>query len=48
MKLQQSTPVGQWTEAQQLTALCESYAFKEQAPHAWCRENGLYEHQLHL
>ena len=48
IELPQSTPAGQWTAAQRLTALCESYALKEQALHTWCREKGLYEHQLHL
>lgn len=46
--LPQSIPAAQWTAAQRLTALCESYSLKEQALHAWCREKGLYEHQLQL
>jgi hypothetical protein len=46
--LPQSTPSGQWTAAQRLSALCESHALKDQALHAWCREKGLFEHQLRL
>lgn len=35
-----------WSAAQRLTALLESHALKDQALHAWCREKGLFEHQL--
>ena len=36
-----------WTPAQRLAALCESYTLKDQDLNAWCREKGLFEHQLH-
>jgi hypothetical protein len=39
-------PAGQWTPAQRLLALNESHALVGQALHAWCREKGLFEHQL--
>jgi len=35
-----------WTAAQRLSALNESHSLKDQALHAWCREHGLFEHQL--
>jgi len=35
-----------WGAAQRLQALLESHALQGQALHAWCRENGLFEHQL--
>jgi transposase-like protein len=35
-----------WGAAQRLQALNESHALSDQALHAWCREKGLYEHQL--
>jgi transposase-like protein len=35
-----------WSAAQRLTALNESHALQGQALHAWCREKGLFEHQL--
>jgi len=35
-----------WNAAQRLQALHESHALQGQALHAWCRENGLFEHQL--
>ena len=36
----------QWSPAQQLLALQESHALSGGALHAWCREKGLFEHQL--
>jgi hypothetical protein len=39
-------PAGQWTPAQRLLALNESHALEGPALHAWCREKGLFEHQL--
>ena len=48
LALPQSTPAAQWTHAQRLTALCESYTLKDESLHAWCREKGLFEHQLRL
>lgn len=35
-----------WTAQQRLGALLESHQLKDQALHAWCREKGLFEHQL--
>jgi transposase-like protein len=35
-----------WSAAQRLQALHESHALQGQALHAWCREKGLFEHQL--
>ena len=40
------TPAAQWTPAQRLAALLESHALVGPALHAWCREKGLFEHQL--
>ena len=39
-------PAAHWTPAQRLLALNESYALVGPALHAWCREKGLFEHQL--
>ncbi len=43
-------PVGgsaqSWSPAQRLQALNESHAFTGEALAAWCREHGLFEHQL--
>jgi hypothetical protein len=39
-------PAGQWTPGQRLLALNESHALVGPALHAWCREKGLFEHQL--
>ena len=36
----------QWTAVQRLLALHESHALSGPALHAWCREKGLFEHQL--
>jgi transposase-like protein len=41
-----NTPTTTWSAAQRLTALLESHALKDQTLHAWCREKGLFEHQL--
>ncbi|MDD4887213.1 MAG: transposase [Thiomonas sp.] len=41
-----SGPAANWTAAQRLSALTESHGLKDQALHAWCRERGLFEHQL--
>jgi transposase-like protein len=35
-----------WSAAQRLQALHESHALQGQELHAWCREKGLFEHQL--
>jgi hypothetical protein len=39
-------PASQWSPAQRLLALQESHALSGAALHAWCREKGLFEHQL--
>ena len=39
-------PTRQWTPVQRLLALNESHALQGPALHAWCREKGLFEHQL--
>ena len=35
-----------WSPAQRLLALNESHSLQGAALHAWCREKGLFEHQL--
>ena len=35
-----------WTADQRMQALLESYALSGTTLHAWCREKGLFEHQL--
>ncbi len=35
-----------WTAAQRLLALQQTHSLSPQALHAWCREKGLFEHQL--
>ena len=39
-------PAGQWSPDQRLLALIQSHALHGPALHAWCREKGLFEHQL--
>ena len=39
-------PAAQWTPGQRLLALNESHSLQGPALHAWCREKGLFEHQL--
>ena len=39
-------PARQWTPVQRLLALHESHPLSGPALHAWCREKGLFEHQL--
>ena len=41
-------PAASWSPSQRLTALQESYALSDAALGAWCRERGLFEHQLKL
>ena len=36
----------QWSAAERLLALHESHGLSGEALHAWCREKGLFEHQL--
>lgn len=38
--------VASWSPAQRLLALQESYALSGSVLAAWCRERGLFEHQL--
>ncbi|MEY2876391.1 MAG: hypothetical protein RLZZ373_3762 [Pseudomonadota bacterium] len=42
----QSLPARQWSAAERLLALQESHGLSGEALHAWCREKGLFEHQL--
>lgn len=44
--LPEGRPAGQWSAAERLLALLESHALTGTALHAWCREKGLFEHQL--
>ncbi len=44
--LPQSLPAGQWSAPERLLALQESHGLRREALHAWCREKGLFEHQL--
>ncbi len=44
--LPEQQPAKTWSAAQRLAALNESHALQGQALHAWCREKGLFEHQL--
>ena len=44
--LPQSLPARQWSGAERLLALQESHGLGGEALHAWCREKGLFEHQL--
>ena len=39
-------PAASWSPSQRLTALQESYALSGPALAAWCRERGVFEHQL--
>lgn len=44
--LPHSLPARQWSAAERLLALQESHSLSGEALHAWCREKGLFEHQL--
>jgi hypothetical protein len=44
--LPSDTAAQHWSSAQPLQALLESHALSGVALHAWCREKGLFEHQL--
>ena len=44
--LPQSLPARQWSAAERLLALHESHGLSNEALHGWCREKGLFEHQL--
>ena len=39
-------PAASWSAAQRLGALHESYSLSGEALAGWCREHGLFEHQL--
>ena len=45
-ELPDNVPAHQWSAPQRLLALHESHALSGPALHAWCREKGLFEHQL--
>jgi len=45
-ELPANVPAHQWSAPQRLLALQESHALSGPALHAWCREKGLFEHQL--
>ena len=44
--LPSDVPAQHWGPVERLQALLESYALTGPALHAWCREKGLFEHQL--
>jgi transposase-like protein len=44
--LPSDVPAQHWTPVERLQALLESYTLTRPALHAWCRERGLFEHQL--
>jgi transposase len=44
--LQDDVPASAWGAAKRLQALNESYSLNGEPLHAWCREKGLYAHQL--
>lgn len=46
VKLPDDLPVQSWGPAQRLQALLETHAMTQTQLHAWCREKGLFEHQL--
>ena len=39
-------PVIAWAPSERLQALNESHGLRDEALHAWCREKGLFAHQL--
>lgn len=45
-QLPSNLPVPSWSPAQRLLALNHTYTLSGEKLHAWCRENGLFEHQL--
>ena len=46
VKLPDDLPVQSWGPAQRLQALLETHTMTQTQLHAWCREKGLFEHQL--
>ena len=45
-KLRDDLPAQSWGPSQRLQALLETHAMTPTQLHAWCREKGLFEHQL--
>jgi transposase-like protein len=45
-QLPDDLPAQSWGAAQRLQALLETHAMSQTQLHAWCREKGLFEHQL--
>ena len=45
-KLPDDLPAQSWGPAQRLQALLETHTMSQAQLHAWCREKGLFEHQL--
>jgi len=46
VKLPDDLPAQSWGAAQRLQALLETHTLTQTQLHAWCREKGLFEHQL--
>ena len=46
VKLPDDLPAQSWGAAQRLQALLETHVMPQTQLHAWCREKGLFEHQL--
>jgi len=46
VQLPDDLPAQSWGPSQRLQALLETYAMSQAQLHAWCRERGLFEHQL--
>jgi transposase-like protein len=46
VKLPNDLPAQSWGPSQRLQALLETHAMSQTQLHAWCREKGLFEHQL--
>ena len=45
-QLPENLPAPSWTPAQRLQALLQTHAMAQPQLSAWCREKGLFEHQL--
>ena len=46
VQLPDDLPAQSWGPAQRLQALLETHAMSQTQLHTWCREKGLFEHQL--
>ena len=46
VKLPDDLPAQSWGPSQRLQALLETHPMSQTQLHAWCREKGLFEHQL--